>query len=343
MIGVPILNNRRKFLLHKAIKQTNFTHPTVLVDTPWSFVELWLKRHKKPGLSYWIQARRFYEIAMTSSTEVAPLASYYMMLNAIKCLLLVKHISTREQHGVSGRRDVSAKARLGNEKAIFHQRGTFPAFCRFLGESRINSEYSLKEILYNIPFIRRAYNLTYSDPELFIPIENPVYVRHPQRSQHEAWFEAQISLTVLDRRYPTGVPRSLDIFEQDKKLYVRRKKGFIWINYNTSIDRINRYHSRIRRVVVPISGPRTLWYLKKIYRRNTLLHRYYLPLLFAAMHRLSELSRYDPDGLVQYLSGQPSWLLKEFVTIAPHQFIDQLASEITGINFLPPQIRGVMH
>lgn len=56
-------------------------------------------------------------------------------------------------------------------------------------------------------------------------------------------------------------------------------------------------------------------------------------LTFAAMHRLSELSRYAPDKLAKHFDCQHNWLLSEFIVSAPNQFIDSVLSKITGHDF----------
>lgn len=64
-----------------------------------------------------------------------------------------------------------------------------------------------------------------------------------------------------------------------------------------------------------------------------------LTLIMAAMHRLSELSRYDPRGLMSYLDGKENWLLTEFIELAPAQFMDELVCEMTSLEFGIPGIR----
>jgi hypothetical protein len=60
------------------------------------------------------------------------------------------------------------------------------------------------------------------------------------------------------------------------------------------------------------------------------------------MHRLSELARYEPFTLQKYLQSQQNWLISEFLSSAPAQFIDELACEITGMDFMPPGIRTMI-
>lgn len=48
------------------------------------------------------------------------------------------------------------------------------------------------------------------------------------------------------------------------------------------------------------------------------------------MHRLSELARYKPYILKAHLESQHNWLLTEFIMRSSKQFIDEIATEITG-------------
>ncbi|NYS79383.1 hypothetical protein ELY38_00055 [Vreelandella nanhaiensis] len=103
--------------------------------------------------------------------------------------------------------------------------------------------------------------------------------------------------------------------------------------------RLGTYHSKTRRIIVPISGNRDLWYIKRNLSSNPPSERHGLTIIFAAMHRLSELARYDPNGLERHLYGTSNWLITEFMTNSADQFIDQMASEITGFQFWRPAIR----
>lgn len=59
-------------------------------------------------------------------------------------------------------------------------------------------------------------------------------------------------------------------------------------------------------------------------------------LCFAAMHRLSELSRYEPVILSKHFTSGHNWLLSEFIQNAATQFIDEISSELTGEEFMSP-------
>jgi hypothetical protein len=162
----------------------------------------------------------------------------------------------------------------------------------------------------------------------------------------EAYFEAQIMPRFADGRMLSNVPTAFECFDSDGKKLVRRKKRFRWpsshsgvATRNQALLRLNHYHAQTRRVIVNITGNRDLWYLKRNYQNNSVGTRHTIVLIFAAMHRLSELARYDPAGLDKHLSGQANWLLSEFIQGSLDQFVDQIASEITGRQFWPPKVR----
>lgn len=333
--------------MHKAIKNPDFESESVLSNDPWLFVELWLKRQKKSdALAYWLQARRFAEASALLGVEAAPLTLYYAFLNATKALLLVRGSTHGNTHGVSGERPEKAKASLANEIVTFQSGGVLPGLSGYLGESTISQRFTLKDLFWNIPFIHRAFRHTFtSKSELFVPIENATYVKSHTTS--ESWFQAEIVPRYTDGRILRHLPSSFEYFTEENKTYVRRKKRFRWISGKANkqtkaqaISRLTNYHSSTRRVIVPISGNRDLWYLKKSFADNPPAERHQLSVMFAAMHRLSELARYDPNGLDRHLCGSANWLISEFIEHSSGQFIDQIATEITGYQFWKPQIRS---
>lgn len=332
--------------MHKGVREPNFLAEHVLTRDPWLYVELWLKRKKSnESLSYWTQARRFAEAADAMPIEAAPLAIYYSFLNATKALLTYKKCANGRHHGVSGDRPENARALLSNETVTFQMGGVLPDLCAYFGDSATKEKYSLSDILWNIPFIHRAYRLTFTgSTELFIPLENARYVK--KNGSSESYFEAKLIDRFADKRRLVSIPKSFEIFEGDEGFIVRRKKTFKWFDGRSSDakiaaahQRLGQYHSQTRRLVVCISGNKDLWYLKKQVENNAPGSRHLLTLMFAAMHRLSELSRYDPNGFERHLAGQANWLITEFVRGAMDQFIDQVATEITGCQFWPPKTR----
>ena len=70
-----------------------------------------------------------------------------------------------------------------------------------------------------------------------------------------------------------------------------------------------------------------------------IVERSSLTLTYAALHKLSELARYSPIRLKKHFDSQHNWLLSEFINVSLEHFIDQISSEITGMEFAQPGIR----
>lgn len=335
--------------VHKAIIQPEFNSKTVLVVNIWDYVELWLKRkQKEKALFYWQQARNFFNASTRLPKTSSPLTTYYSFLNAAKALLLVKgnqiEEKRRETHGVRGE-TIGERTSLSNEKITFERSGILAHLCQYLGESANKGEYTLKDLLYNLPYIHRAFHLTYtSSQELFTPIEKPKYVK--KDGSEESWFCAEIR----EDRYKNQhfINRISPEYEEDKgvdKVFViRKKKRFKWVNggkYLTeNLKRLTEYHKTVRKSLYYICGSRTLWYIK---RKNVkgLIQRSSLTLTFAAMHRLSEIARYSPESLEKHFKCRHNWLLSEFIATSPNQFLDEISAEITGQEIMVPGIRTI--
>ncbi|TDO99744.1 YaaC family protein [Marinomonas balearica] len=333
-----IKHNNMDLTVHKAITEPRFNEKTVLVTSTWDYVDLWLKRAgKHEARFFWNQAHSFYDATMLLPKTSAPLTGYYCFLNATKALLLTKGVAFSDEHGVSGY-TIGTQTSLSNEKVKFKRGGILPALCQHLGEPSDEEIYSLKDLLYNMPIIHRAFDLTYSaDPELFIPIKNPKIVRSD--TTHEAWFCGELTDKYATRR---TINKLSNLYEQDlseeAKFIVRSTARFNWrpSDRTASLNRYKNYHKRLRTDLLYINGPSRLWYLKRSGNNDGIILRNTMALMFAAMHKLSEMARYTPDVLSKHFDCQHNWLLSEFITSAPTQFIDEISSELTGHEFMIP-------
>ncbi|WP_176544163.1 YaaC family protein [Bacillus cereus] len=339
--------NRRNLTLKKSYNEPNFKGKSVLVSDPWEYVELWLKRNNNSNdaLFYWLQAKQFYEATLSLPLTSAPLTSYYCFLNATKALLLIRGVNFSDQHGVSGYQKKS-KLSLSNEMIILKSGGILPALCQCLDDSipsgKSKVEYTLKDLLRNLVYIHRTYCLTYTseaNKELFIPLDDVFFVKKDKSS--ECWFSAEI-----DEKYATvhTLNKIDDSFEKDinfdDRFIVRFKDRSRWkSNQTVTTTKFINYHKKVRRNVQYIAGTSSRWYIKRTNIKEC-IPLSSLSITFAAMHRLSELSRYEPITLSKHLSSQQNWLLSEFIKSAPYQFIHEIASEITGEEFLVPR-RGI--
>jgi hypothetical protein len=332
--------NGRGVHVRKAIVFPVFTAQTVLVADNWDFVDLWLRRTH--GVTsdtqfFWRQARSFYHAAKVLEKTASPLASYYCALNAAKTLLLSKGLQFSNQHGISGSR-AGNKTTLMNERVTVKRNGIVAALCRYFGETANNDIYDLKNILYNLPYIHRSFCTTFrSEKELFIPVDRLRFVR--KRGSSEAWFCCEIR----DRRYQNEhIFETLPGFERDQgvssRFIVRKRTRFRWEHGGSraaNIERLTKYHRRVRESVRYILGITRLWYLKRDLGGHC-GNRSSMTLTLMALHRLSELARYAPNVLDRHFNAQHNWLVSQFITRAIDQFIDEISAEITGYDFMLP-------
>lgn len=324
--------------LHGSLISTDFRAPRVLCSDPWEFVALWLKKkHKQDALFYWNQAQNFYLASRGLPDLSSPLTSYYCFLNAVKALLSSRGQIFKESHGVGGRSD-GVKKSLDNEIVDFQGGGILPALCKYLEEpDNAGKKFTLKEILRHMPFIHRAYCFTFKGvPELFIPLENQCFMR--KNGSKEAWFQADIAKRYINAHTIKVIQPGFEYFETEGIYHLRRKRRFKWSSRDleNSISEFSKYHKTIRRRIVPIYSYENRWYLKKSISGHDKINNSQLVLIFAAMHRLSELSRYDPIALAGHFNVNHNWLLAEFIKTAPSQFVYGVASEITGLEFTKP-------
>jgi len=339
-----IKHNSKGIKPHKAIVSPDFNYKTVLVRNHWDYVEMWLQKERKlEALMYWKQAEKFYQASLTIPETASPLTIYYSFLNATKALLKVKGKTFAELHGATGRIQ-PGDTNLRNEIITFHRNGILAGLCSYFGETCNGEQYSLKDLLYNLPFVHRCFNLTFPTgyQEIFIPIYNPQFVF--KDNSRQAWFCAELpenyrSQHTLNKLIPLGFER--DLGDQNKYV-IRTKKRFEW--HRSGLKKANNllvltnYHSKLRKKIHYIYGTNTLWYIKRTGQPNC-IDRHPLTIMFASMHRLSELARYDPTVLHRHLELKQNWLLSEFIKGSSIEFIDQIACEITNQNLMQPAIR----
>ena len=82
--------------LMKSVNKPKYGSKTILTDSCWEYVSLFLKRQSIAGASdalfYWEQAHSFYLASKALPDSACALTSYYCILNAAKALLRYKGI-----------------------------------------------------------------------------------------------------------------------------------------------------------------------------------------------------------------------------------------------------------
>ncbi len=346
IVDRPSIKIKTDVELKHAFISPDYTGKTVITDSVWDYVEVFLQKEGTPeskdAIMYWLQAKNFCEATNGLSLTSAPLTTYYCFLNATKALLTYKKVQYKIKHGVTGRRSNIGHCLLQNEFIKIKPQGILSGLMTYLEEdvSLVNQEFSLKDIFYNLPYIHRTFQLSMKDaayPELFMPIRQPRFVF--DKGRKAGWFEAKL----LDKYTNKSSVAKISGFGMDRyyskydDVRIRRNKNFKWDTYRnnpdqSSKDSFNKYYKKIRARVQYVYDVDKYWFVK----RTDLKHNINVNILittYAAMHRLSELARYQPNILHKHFEKPHSWLLREFIRKSMPQFIDGVASEITGSDF----------
>ena len=339
----PIRLSTKALRPHKAVNGAQFAFRSVLTSDPFNYVDLWLRRqHLNDALFYWRQSRAFYQAAQNLPMESAPLVLYYCFMNAAKALLSAKRVPFNEHHGVKSHlmRGPNSKIMLSNEGIKIKNSGIVPALSGYLNESETSLTHSLEDLLYNLVFIHRTYCLSYPRrTEIFLPLKGGEYVR--DTASGEVWFQAlaveDIDWKSFKKRLPAGF-----VARTDGAVGIRSAGSIVWTSTSkpssAELVALAGLNQLLRTHLHYINGAQTLWYLKTDghYR----IARQPITLTLSAMHRLSEICRYRPSELDSFLNGQKNWLLSEFVAMAPSQFLDEIACEMTGHQVMIPNVRA---
>ncbi|WP_207896862.1 YaaC family protein [Rubrivivax gelatinosus] len=333
---------------HKATCEADFGGRTVLTNSPWEYVKLWLQRRNDEAAGtaafYWTQAKAFAAAAQGLPNESAPLPLYYCYMNAAKALLASRGMQLEEFHGVTRATKKQGGIDLHNEGVMMRKKGILPMLSRCLGESEADTVYSLYDLLFNLLCIHRTFCITYDKrAELFIPLTNCRYVFDPTNGR--AHFAAQISSDFDCNSYLCRLPKTLvddSAVSGDRSV---RSSASVKIESaalvnSVDINGIKELNRALRPDVQYIAGSTTLWYAKAQPKNGErAIRRSPLTISLAAMHRLSELSRYSPMQIAKLFSGHQNWLLSEFIQMSLPQFIDEMAAEITGHQCMTPNVR----
>ena len=171
--------------------------------------------------------------------------------------------------------------------------------------------------------------------ELFVPIRNLKFIREDTTSK--AWvqfdLDARYANASILRYLPAGYKKVPPNPESNTYTIRKENSRFNWnihSDLNQRMQDLSNYHRKVRKDLFYIYGDTKLWYLKKDLPNNThVLQRNSLTLIFAVMHWMSELVRYNPQKFEKLMESKQNWLLHEFIEKALYQFVDEISCEIT--------------
>lgn len=366
----PVHANGREVRLEKPYFDQDYQKPTILTDDAFTYVSFYYSTHgkamkyndstkqEKYGKAsrysyefYWKQAETFYKSSKSMPIESAPVAAYYCMLNAEKSYLSFVNeyvddcVDNFGMHGIQEDNNDSGED-LETISIKHKQHGVFPMFAE-----KINPDFStiwpstdsktLKSLLYNLPFVHRAYAMTYTTKkkkveELFLPIEAGESPKYHKGNDGKAYLLFELEKTSFLANAQTIPVNIASSISPDFKIYQGRgftlqsKNGAKW-NGNGSISgEVKELTNELRKHFSYIKSNSRLWYLKRTHLGNPdVINLSTMTINMAVMHRLSEIARYKPEQLGRLMESKENWLIHEFITQSLDQFIDELAAQIT--------------
>lgn len=337
----PLEINSKRLTLMKSVTGANYEARTVLTNSAWEYVELWLRRQRsdraKEALFFWKQAHNFYNASECLPLESRPLTSYYCCMNAAKALLAINGNNTINfdniAHGISSDRKQWKNNNISNAEVIFTGSGVLFELSKYFCEEACKQSYTIYDLLYNIPCIHRSFSITYGCSELLIPIRDIGFII--DLDLQKGWVQFQIDgryANVNSLRYAPSRFEKVK-YNDDGRYLMRYKKRFDWDIHNSNkkerLENLSKYHGIIRKDLMYIYGNTRLWYLKKeIPDNHHIIKRNSITLIFAAMHWLSELVRYAPKRFKSLMETRQNWLIHEFVDNALYHYIDEISCEI---------------
>lgn len=136
---------KRDLVLRKTVVEPEFDKKTVLTDSHWHYIELYLRAGKGEkcleAANYWNQAKNFYEATKNLDLVAKPLTTYYCFLNATKALLTYKGIRFDLMHGISAKHKENGQIKLQNEFISILKKGVISGLCSYLGEPVILTQH----------------------------------------------------------------------------------------------------------------------------------------------------------------------------------------------------------
>lgn len=372
---LPYQYKGKKLQLHKSYTNPRFESNTVLTDDIYTYIDFYFASHKEsmkyknPAVSkpkygnemqyhysfYWKQSMNFYYAAKKLPIEATPLLSYYSMLNAVKAYLAFKcdyiedFVEHFLGHGLFEKIDASAND-LNTIMVARKIKGVYPLFAKMMDSNfdtiwpnGQSNAFTLKQLLYNLAFIHRAFITTYTTPrgakipELFIPLENNSVPCYHKGNDFNLYLQIElekiffgISANSIPVQYSTSMSPLLTIKNGAPFILVSANGARRNTTDSLSTD-FRNLNSELRKEFQYIRSSKRLWYLKRTnLQGQDIINLNSMSLIMAAMHRISEIARYKPEQLAHLMKSKENWLMHEFLTLALDQFIDELAAEITG-------------
>ncbi|SHJ59829.1 YaaC family protein [Aquimarina spongiae] len=314
-------------------KETNLVYlgheRKLIISDVWAFWDYVIKKKnidKKFLLSLLEQAKNFYNAAESAPLNTKPLLFYYSFLNLSKIVLNLEHNYGQHihyLHGISERNNNSFRRSGVTLQPIEKDKIKVASelYRLFNGVTiDTNTTINLKNLLSHCVGIHRAYSEIYRVSESFCKLSNVLYFKDGK----EIGIKAKVQ---CDGRDITSL----------KKLgyHIEKEEGIPYLIESLNIDK----YSPTRQDYYALSQQlihKGVWYYVgddgyKMYISKQKQHRYPTEMIiYWTIFYLGSITRYRPNLFKEIFNDMEQWLMSEFLTTQPKQFLYLTTAKMLG-------------
>ena len=328
--GFPLFTSLRAKKQYLKLDRNRVSDLWALLDY---VIKLFLKNKNRKTeaflLSLHDQAKYFYKAAESAPMRSQPLLYYYSFLNLSKIYLCIVEGATCTDvfmHGIETKVDATTTIQTAEVKvkAMFGSPNLSVAHLLMTSlKDGVNplasTAYNVKSLLASCVGIHRTYCETYGEQETFVRLLDPKCYRDGQKFIFESPLkgcDATLSAQLSAQGY--NIIRRGDVFfYQEEESLTRYHVNFNdWVNMS---DRI-----RLKRIWSYMDGSDYRLYVSCTPKEKISS----ISVIYDIMFFLGSVTRYHPYFFDSLMDEKEQWLISEFLTTQPQQFLYYIISSI---------------
>ncbi len=308
-------------------------------------------------LSLLEQAKCFYQSAESSPVNAKPLLYYYSFLNLAKIMLNISNgnnfgfgAKTQYQHGVSANYKSFAESyiKLGNSDG--NNIAVSAELLKLMEEKTASKTINIQELLANCIGVHSSYSQVYNKEETFFELLNYSLLKKGNKLRFTAEVQCPTDKTLeetkagLEKFYPnlsienkklywTVAVNIFSEFAENKFTYVQLSNRDKLLNMSMIriSDERQNYHKLAKKL-----KEQGIWYSVGDNGYNCYISSNpncrYQPefIIYNTMFYLGAIARYQPYMFAEIFNDKEQWLMSEFLTTQPKQFLYLATAKVLG-------------
>lgn len=312
---------------------------TIISDI-WSFWDYLIKKHNRDKaflFSLLQQSKNFYEVAEKSEMKSKPLLYYYSFLNFSKMIIHLEQNGSITQiynHGIGEQNNghfhksqikifKSGQTRNGNNKSVSYELMSVLGddISMFTPANNNQLSINLKSLLSHCVGVHRAYSQIYNEKEHFYRLDQETIYKHGR----QLIFNAKVQCNEEERQELLSRGYTIDSKNNIEWSTIRPRNNITNTDYFTLSQKIRN------------DG---VWYFignhgYTLYLSSNQNDRYSPEMIiYNMMFYLGSITRYHPYLFDKIFSDKEQWLMSEFLTTQPKQFLFLTTAKFLGQDVL---------